>query len=133
MGAPLLHPPSAAVGQCPTAVLTDTWNSFQGTEGYKTLADTEAEALRFSGCPERIELWVLDNPAIVRFTDEQGRPLATIQTEAGMFYEPQIRAHAIQARNATAGLNARIQVIGKWMRNQDRHQYNCACGRSYEG
>lgn len=114
MGAPLLHPPSAAAGPCPAAVLTDTWSTFQGTQGYKTLTDTEAEIMRFSGCPDRIELWVLDNPAIVRFTDEQGRPLATIQIEAGVFYEPQIRAHAIHASNATAGLNARLQVVGKW-------------------
>lgn len=132
MSAPALHPPSAASGPCPEAVLTDTWISFQGTEGYKTLSDAEAEAVRFSGCPERIELWVLDNPAIVRFTDEHGRPLATIQIEAGVFYEPQIRAHAIRARNATAGFNARLQVIGKWMRHRTRLQKTCECGRVYE-
>lgn len=86
----------------------------QGTQGYRTLGDSLAEAIRFSGCPDRIELWVLDNPAMVRFTDEQGRPLQDIQIEAGVFYEPQIRAHAIQARNATAGLNARLQAVGKW-------------------
>lgn len=111
----MIHPPSAASGPCPEAVLTNTWKTMQSTQGYKILTDADAEAMRFSGCPDRIELWVLDNPAIVRFTDEQGRPLAEIQIEAGVFYEPQIRAHAIRARNATAGFNARLQVVGKWL------------------
>lgn len=110
----MIHPPQAAAGPCPAAVLTDTWRDMQGTQGYVTIGDTESEVIRFSGCPERIEIWVLTFPAIIRFTDEHGRPLQDVRIEAGVFYEPQIRAHSVRARNATAGSNAAIQAIGKW-------------------
>jgi hypothetical protein len=124
MTAPKLHEPNAAPGECPGAVLTDTWRNFQSTEGYVSLATANAGVIRFSGCPDRIELWVLDNPATVQFTDEQGRPLATTQIEAGVFYEPSIRAHAISARNTNAGFVARIQVVGKWMNNPRHSDFN---------
>jgi hypothetical protein len=78
------------------------------------LATAEAEILRFSGFPDRIEVTVLDNDAVIRFTDEQRRPIQEITVLAGTFKEPNIRARAVQARNATAGMVARIQVVGKW-------------------
>ena len=113
----LFSPPSAGREGPRPALLTDTWHTMQGTQGYSTRTDTRTQVIRFSGFPDRIEIWVRDNPAIIRFLDEQGRPLQDIRIEAGVFYEPNIRGHSVSARNATAGLNAQIQVVGKWARS----------------
>jgi len=110
----LFSPPSAPWVPFPESVLTDTWEGQQSTQGFVSLATAEAEILRFSGFPERIEVWILDNDAVIKFTDEQGRPLQEITVLAGNFYEPQLRARAVRARNATAGMVARAQVVGKW-------------------
>lgn len=109
-----LHAPQAGAYTCAPALLTDTWKDLQGTQGYSTITDTLTEIIRFSGWPDRIEIWCLDNPASIEFADEQGRPLQQIQMEAGTHYEPNIRAHALHARNVNAGFNARLQVVGKW-------------------
>lgn len=110
----MIHRAQAAEGDLPSAILTDTWHTMQATQGYSTLTDTLTQVIRFSGWPDRIEVWIRDNPAVIRFLDEHGRPIQDIRIETGVFYEPNIRAHSVSARNATAGLNALIQVVGKW-------------------
>jgi hypothetical protein len=111
---PLFSPPSAPWVPLPESLVTDTWEGSQSTQGFVLLATAEAEILRFSGFPDRIEVTVLDNDAVIRFTDEQRRPIQEITVLAGTFKEPNIRARAVQARNATAGMVARVQVVGKW-------------------
>lgn len=122
MGAPLLHPPSAAAGPCPAAVLTDTFRDYQTTNGYITLGDALTNVLTFSGCPDRIEVSVLTFPALVQFTDHTGREGPEIRIEANAAYDSQIRANKVKARNATAGSNAQIQVIGKWAPRPAAHE-----------
>lgn len=113
--APLLPPPSAPCVPFRESVLTDTWHGQQTTQGFSSLGTAMTEVIRFSGFPDRIEIWILDNNAVIQFTDEQQRPTQEITVLAGNFYEPQIRQHTVRARNATAGLVARIQVVGKWL------------------
>lgn len=86
----------------------------QTTGGFITLGDADADVLVFSGIPERVEVWVELNDAIVRFEGLTQREEAEVTLRAGQFYEPAIPARRVVARNATAGLNARVQVVGKW-------------------
>jgi hypothetical protein len=120
--APLFSPPSARCGPAPPALLTDTFLDYQSTKGYVTIGDTVADVLAFSGFPDRIEITVLTFPAIVNLTDEQNREGPDIRIEAFGAYDAQIRARKVRARNATAGSNALVQVIGKWApRGADGH------------
>lgn len=86
----------------------------QSTNGFITLGDTDADVLVFSGVPDRVEVWVEVQDAIVTFEGLTQREEAEITLRAGQFYEPALPARRIVARNATAGLNARVQVVGKW-------------------
>ncbi len=86
----------------------------QSTNGYVTQGDALADLIVFSGVPDRIEITCLSFPVLVQFTDEQGRVRPEIRIEAGGAYDAQLRARKVRARNATAGSNALVQVIGKW-------------------
>ncbi len=110
----MIHQPQASLEPCSPSILTDTFLGYQSTEGYVTLADTLADLITFSGQPDRIELTCLSFPALVQFTDEHGRVRPEIRIEAGGAYDAQLRARKVRARNATAGSNALVQVIGKW-------------------
>jgi hypothetical protein len=111
---PLFHLPGAGSCAPRESVLTDTFRGYQSTSGYVTLGDPLADVIAFSGFPERIEITVLTFPAMVQLTDEQGRERPEIRIEANGSYDSQLRARKVRARNATAGSNATIQVIGKW-------------------
>jgi hypothetical protein len=87
------------------------------TPGYVTLGNALAELIRFSGFPDRIELWIRDNDAIVAMVDEHGRDPREVLAPVGVFYEPNVRARAVWARNAVAGVVARVQAVGKWRRH----------------
>jgi len=110
----MIHDAQAGQGELPLALLTDTFHGYQSTEGYVTLGDTLADLIAFSGFPDRIEITVLTFPAIIELTDEQGRERPEIRIEANGTYDSQLRARKVRARNATAGSNATVQVIGKW-------------------
>ncbi len=88
---------------------------YETTRGYVSLGTVAADLIHFSGFPDVVEIFVLDNGAILTF--DCGLPQARdeITIGAGNFYEPKIRTHKVRARNATAGLVARVQVVGKWV------------------
>jgi hypothetical protein len=113
--APLVSPPQAADGDLPPALLTDTFKGYQSTRGYVTQGDTAADLISFAGFPDRIEITVLTFAAILNFTDEQNREGPDIRIEANGTYDAQLRAKKVRARNATAGSNATVQAIGKWI------------------
>jgi hypothetical protein len=94
--------------------VADVFPRHQTSGGFVTLGDTDADVLVFSGVPERVEVWVELNDAIVTFEGLLTKEEAEITLRAGQFYEPAIPCRRVVARNATAGLNARIQVVGKW-------------------
>ncbi|MFZ1057788.1 MAG: hypothetical protein WAP47_01210 [Candidatus Rokuibacteriota bacterium] len=111
-----LHEAQAGAYPCPPGILTDTWHSEQVTPGYVSITDALAELIRFSGCPDRVEIWVRDNDAIVAMVDEQGRDGREVLVPVGVFYEPGVHCRAVWARNAISGLTARVQAVGKWRR-----------------
>lgn len=111
----MIHRAQAAEGELPSAILTDTFKGYQSTEGYRTMADGLADVINFSGFPDRTEITVLTFPVIVELTDEQGRERPEVRIEAGGTWATDLRAKKVRARNATAGSNGLIQVVGKWL------------------
>lgn len=101
-------------------VVADVFPRHQTTGGFVALTDTLAEVIRFAGKPENIEIWVRNQDAAVVFTEETQSEREVITVPAGVFYEPKVTAEVIMARNATAGLTASIQVIGKWAQPASR-------------
>ena len=88
---------------------------YETSRGYVSLGTAESTLIHFSGYPDVIELFVLDNAAIFSFDEDPEDARDEIRVEANNFYEPAIRAHRVRARNATDGLVARVQVVGKWV------------------
>lgn len=121
MTAPLLHAPNAASGNCPGAVLTDTFRDIQTTNGYVSLGTTLGDIITFSGCPDRIEIVVLDFAVDLAFTDEQGRDSHLIRVEPAVAYDPGVRAHKVRGQNAVAGSVGRVQAVGKWQRRYEEN------------
>lgn len=98
----------------PAAPLSDRFERWETSAGFLALTDTLADVLRFSGQPDAIELWIEDNDAVLQFTDRAGADLESITVRAGQFYEPRIPCSVVRGRNETAGLTARVQIVGKW-------------------
>ncbi len=96
------------------AALSDKFPRRESTRGFVTLGNTDADIINFSGTPDRVEVFVETNDAILRFTGLIDTERAEITIRAGVRYEPDFCARRVIGRNATAGLNASVQVIGKW-------------------
>ena len=96
-------------------MVTQRYLRYEATPGYISLATAAAEVIEFSGCPDSIEIFVLDFAAIISFVNLRGEVNEGIQIEAANFYEPGIVYKTVVARNAVAGSVARIQIVGKWI------------------
>lgn len=96
------------------AGVADKFGRHQATGGFVTLGDTNATIIGFSGEPDRVEVFVELNDAILTFGRDTDIEEATITIRAGIRYEPGFPCRRVIGRNATAGLNARVQVVGKW-------------------
>ena len=101
----------------PAATLTDRFHRIETSAGFVTLGDADAEVYVFGGVPDRIEVLVELNDAIVTPRTRGHQEGQTITMRAGQSYELDTRYCRIVARNATAGLNARVQVIGRYAWN----------------
>lgn len=101
----------------PAATLTDRFARIETSDGFVTLGDADAEVYAFSGAPDRIELLVELNDAIITPRTRGRQELETITMRAGQSYELDARYCVIVGRNLTAGLNARVQVIGRYAWN----------------
>jgi hypothetical protein len=98
----------------PYTVLTDRFDHIETTNGYRTLGDTPALLLSFSGKPNRIEINVETQDAIVQFRKDLLESTPNVTIRAGQTWEPDVNTRHIFASNATAGLNATAQVIGRY-------------------
>jgi len=96
------------------AVLTDRFARVETTRGFVTLGDTDAEVLVFSGVPERVELIVELFDAIITPRSRARSEDFTVTMRAGQSHKLDVSAERILARNAVAGSNARLQVIGRY-------------------
>jgi len=94
--------------------LTDRFRLVETTEGYDALGDTLALFFTFSGLPNRIEINVEDQDAIFELRDETNQARAPVTVRSGQTWVPDIAARYVYGRNATAGLTARAQVIGRY-------------------
>lgn len=117
----MIHPPQAAAGPCPAAVLTDTFKGYQSSHGFISLGTAIDDILTFSGCPDRIEITVLDFAADIYFTDREGRETHQIRLQPAVAYDPGVSAPKVRGANAVAGSVARVQVVGWWQRRAAIH------------
>lgn len=91
-----------------------TFFRYQSTGGFVSLTDSDAIVIEFEGIPAEVEIFVLDNPAVIGFLDKLQERVDDIQISANNFYNPQLRCAKVRARNATVGSTSRIQIVGKW-------------------
>lgn len=96
------------------ATLTDRFQRIETSGGFVTLGDTDAEVLVFSGAPDRIEVLVELNDAIITPQTRGRQEVETITMRAGQSYMLDAAYCRVLGRNAVAGLNARVQVIGRY-------------------
>lgn len=97
------------------SLVTTRFCRYESTKGYVNVADTDTEVIEFSGIPDSIEIWILDNDVLLTFLNDAGGSNEPIQVNAGNFYEPGIVYRRLIARNATSGLVARLQAVAKWV------------------
>ena len=99
----------------PAAALSNQFRSRQTSAGFVVLGDTAAEVLVFSGRPDRVEVIVELFDAIVSLRERASDEADEITLRAGQSYVFRQRGARVFGRNATAGSNARLQVIGEWV------------------
>lgn len=109
------YPPDRERDSYRQSLVTQRYLRYEATVGYISLGTDDAEVIEFSGCPDSIEIFVLDFAAIIKFVNLRGETNEGIQIEAANFYEPGIVYKTVVARNAVAGSVARIQVVAKWV------------------
>lgn len=107
-------PPARPRCTCEGKSLSDRFPRHEATNGFVTTGNAIADVIVFSGTPDRVEIWVETNDVIVALTDLLTREEARITLRAGQYWEPAIPCGRVQAMNAVAGNNGRIQVVGKW-------------------
>ena len=106
--------PQADTAPPPPAVLVNQYRVTLTTRGFQNVADAMTDVIRLPGIPDDLEIHILDRAAIVTVTDEQRSNDREITLSAGTSSNTLPRNRLIRARNETAGLTARIQVIARW-------------------
>lgn len=91
-----------------------TFDQYQSTNGYIALTNAYVEIIRFAGVPAEIEISVLNNDALIYFADDGETPRDPILVKTNNFYNPQVRARRVYAKNALPDQIGNIQVVGKW-------------------
>jgi hypothetical protein len=79
-----------------------------------TLADTDATVFTFSGRPDKIILTARSFPALVTLTDRLNRETSTLMVPVNGVVSVELARERIVARNAIAGSNAVLGVVGMW-------------------
>jgi hypothetical protein len=97
------------------ATLTDRFREAQTTAGFVAVTDADAEVIVFSGRPDRVLLTVEVNDVIVSLRDRARDAADEVTLRAGQAFTFQQTGERVVARNATAGLAGRVQVIGSWV------------------
>lgn len=96
------------------AAVATKFRRVQSSGGFVTLGDSNADVLVFSGEPDRVEVFVELNDAILTFGRTTAEEEAEVTIRAGVHFEPGIGCRRVIGRNAVAGFTARVQVVGKW-------------------
>lgn len=97
------------------ALISGRFCRYESTKGYVNVADVDRQVIEFSGIPDSIEIFVLDNDILVTFLNDAGGVNEPIQVNSANFYEPGIVYRRLIARNAVALAVGRIQVVAKWV------------------
>lgn len=100
------------VGVLPSATLK--YERIDGPTSETTLGDSDAVVFTFSGRPDSIYLATRSFPAIVTLTDRLNREQSVLLVPVGAAVETFISRERVIARNAIAGSNAILSVLGKW-------------------
>jgi len=79
-----------------------------------TLGDTDATIFRFSGRPDSIMLSANLFGALFTLTSRLGGEPTVLLVGAGETVETFVARDTVLARNAVAGSNAKVTVVGKW-------------------
>lgn len=98
----------------PEGLPTDVWERVESTDGYVAVGDTDATIYTFSGRPPRVEILVETHDAIVTLRTTGRQQVKTVTIRAGQSWTADVAVNSIVARNATAGLAATCQVIGRY-------------------
>jgi hypothetical protein len=76
--------------------------------------DTDALVIQFAGRPDAIDFSARLFPAVFTLQDDMGEELGEVMVGINMVYSPQISANRVLVRNAIAGSNSSVLVVGKW-------------------
>ncbi len=96
------------------SLITRRYYRYEATAGFLSVGDSYGQVIEFSSLPDAIELFVLDQSVDVQFLADVGGRNEPITIPANLFYEPGIVYRSLIAKNTTAGLTGRIQVVAKW-------------------
>lgn len=96
----------------PVSVVTDRAPRWDSTAGFVTLADADAEVIRFAASVARIIVRARTNDALVTIAPRGRAGLRPVRVVAGTEWDAGAAGEIVSARNATAGLAADVQVVG---------------------
>jgi len=101
-----------APGPPPAAAIK--YERIDGPADQVTLGDTDATVYRFSGRPDSIMLSANLFAALFTLTSRLGGEPTVLMVGAGETVETFVARDTVLARNAIAGSNAKVTVVGKW-------------------
>jgi hypothetical protein len=90
------------------------YERIDGPADQVTLGDNDAEIFRFSGRPDSIMLSANLFGALFTLTSRLGGEPTVILVGAGETIETFVARDRVLARNAVAGSNSKVTVVGKW-------------------
>jgi hypothetical protein len=76
--------------------------------------DTDAVVITFAGRPDAIDFSARLFPAVFTLQDDMGEEIGEVLVPINAVYSPQISANRVLVRNAIAGSNSSVLVVGKW-------------------
>jgi len=90
------------------------YERLDGPADQVTLGDADATIFRFSGRPDSIMLSSNLFAALFTLTSRLGGEPTVLLVGAGETIETFVARDTVLARNAVAGSNAKVTVVGKW-------------------
>ena len=107
---PAPRPPRGAEG----APVLDQFLTYEALATATTLGDTDTEIGRFSGVPDSIVLTSSAFGALFTLRRRGSESGTLIRVLVGDTVETHLARDVVLARNAVAGSNAVVSVVGKW-------------------
>jgi len=103
---------ATAAGELVVATTGTGYNHNQTKSG--TAADTYGTDITFTNTCSRVDVWVWDNPAIIKRSADGITYDDEIEISANSFYSFDCSTKMMNIKNKTAGSNARYQFVGWW-------------------